>query len=313
MSGWTPTPEAWARLGARIRAERERQGLSRKELAELAGVSASSIQSAERGAVPKTRWPQSLSAIERAIGWAPGAMITVLEGGDAKPTSSLTTTAESLRTDIKVVESFDELPREVKRGLPEVLRFGQICVANGAPEWLGETYDNAVAALLRALYEPPADAARAYLMGSQGAVPGPGMTDALGRLSARVAELEGILERQGEQTPQQELGDALHAARRDADMSLEQVVLETAITAAVLQRMEAGDFDFYRAKQEGVGYLRKLAALYGVPPQPLVDMFRRVQNQPRHTPSDYGKQGVPYEGSAEERKRRHEAVAKKLL
>jgi transcriptional regulator with XRE-family HTH domain len=74
----------WGRLGSRIRAERERQGVSRKELAERAGVSAGSVQSAEKGAVPKGRWPQSLGAIERALGWVSGSMRSILEGGDVR-------------------------------------------------------------------------------------------------------------------------------------------------------------------------------------------------------------------------------------
>jgi transcriptional regulator with XRE-family HTH domain len=77
------TPEAWKRLGDRIRADRERQGLSRKKLANLANVSPGSVQSAEGGTV-RARWPQTLSAIERALGWAPGSMRSVLEGGDVE-------------------------------------------------------------------------------------------------------------------------------------------------------------------------------------------------------------------------------------
>ncbi|MFE2041639.1 helix-turn-helix domain-containing protein [Streptomyces sp. NPDC059477] len=73
---------AWERLGARIRADRERQGLSRKALAERAGVSVGSVQSAEKGIVPKGRWPQSLSAIEKALTWGPDSMRRILQGGD---------------------------------------------------------------------------------------------------------------------------------------------------------------------------------------------------------------------------------------
>jgi transcriptional regulator with XRE-family HTH domain len=77
------TPEAWERLGARIRAERERQGLSRKKLADLAGVSPGSVQSAEGGVI-RGRWPQTLSAIERALGWEPDSMRNVLAGGEVE-------------------------------------------------------------------------------------------------------------------------------------------------------------------------------------------------------------------------------------
>ncbi|MDX3507333.1 helix-turn-helix transcriptional regulator [Streptomyces caniscabiei] len=83
------TPEVWVHLGSRIRAERERQGMSRKVLAERAQVSPGSVQSAEKGLVPKGRWPQTLSAIENALGWAPGSMRSVLNGGEIEYQPSL--------------------------------------------------------------------------------------------------------------------------------------------------------------------------------------------------------------------------------
>lgn len=76
------SPEAWARLGAVIRKSREERGLSRKKLSELSGVSEKSIQLTEEGRVP-TRWPKSLHALEDALGWAPGSVMDVLDGGEA--------------------------------------------------------------------------------------------------------------------------------------------------------------------------------------------------------------------------------------
>lgn len=81
----TYSADAWARLGKRIRAERERAGLSRHELAELAGVSPGSVQSAENGKKPASRWPQSLSAIERGLGWAPESVQAILAGDEPTP------------------------------------------------------------------------------------------------------------------------------------------------------------------------------------------------------------------------------------
>lgn len=78
------TPDDWARLGARIRAERERQGLSRAALVERSGVAVGTIQNVEGQAVPKGRWPQSLGAIEKAFGWAPGSMKAILDGGEPR-------------------------------------------------------------------------------------------------------------------------------------------------------------------------------------------------------------------------------------
>ncbi|MFF5759647.1 helix-turn-helix domain-containing protein [Streptomyces longwoodensis] len=76
-------PEDWARLGAEIRWSRDRQGYSRKRLAEMSGVSEKSIQLTEEGRVP-TRWPKSLDAIEKALDWLPGTMIQVLNGVDVR-------------------------------------------------------------------------------------------------------------------------------------------------------------------------------------------------------------------------------------
>ncbi|WP_406199199.1 helix-turn-helix domain-containing protein [Streptomyces sp. NBC_01017] len=71
-------PEAWAKLGKTIREHREEAGYSRRALAEKAGVSEKSIQVAEEGRVPRGRMPQSLSRIGDALGWLPGAYISIL-------------------------------------------------------------------------------------------------------------------------------------------------------------------------------------------------------------------------------------------
>jgi transcriptional regulator with XRE-family HTH domain len=73
-------PEAWVKLGRTIRQHREEAGLSRRALAEKAGVSEKSIQVAEEGRVPRGRMPQSLSRIEEALGWGAGSSIAILKG-----------------------------------------------------------------------------------------------------------------------------------------------------------------------------------------------------------------------------------------
>lgn len=77
----TWSPEDWARLGDAIRKSRGEQGLSRKKLSELSGISEKSIQITEEGRVP-TRWPKSLDALEVALGWVPGLMMKILDGVD---------------------------------------------------------------------------------------------------------------------------------------------------------------------------------------------------------------------------------------
>lgn len=76
-------PEDWGRLGTQIRRSREEQGLSRKKLSERSGISEKSIQLTEEGRVP-TRWPKSLQALEEALGWAPGSVVDVLDGGSPR-------------------------------------------------------------------------------------------------------------------------------------------------------------------------------------------------------------------------------------
>lgn len=75
-------PDDWERLGTYIRAERESRGLSRRELALVSGISEKSIQLAEEGRVPKRRWPQSLNALEAALGWDRGGLKAILSGGE---------------------------------------------------------------------------------------------------------------------------------------------------------------------------------------------------------------------------------------
>jgi transcriptional regulator with XRE-family HTH domain len=103
------SPDDWKRLGVRIRAERESQRLSRRELSEVTGVSETTIQSAEEGRVPKGRWPQSLTAIERALGWAQGSVEAILDGNEprALPTGESAHPAESSSVAVPSTVYFD--------------------------------------------------------------------------------------------------------------------------------------------------------------------------------------------------------------
>lgn len=73
-------PEAWARLGRAIQRDRKLCGWTRAQLARAADVSTGAIQLAERGRVPRSRWPQTVASVERSLGWAPGTARAILKG-----------------------------------------------------------------------------------------------------------------------------------------------------------------------------------------------------------------------------------------
>ncbi|ONK09506.1 helix-turn-helix transcriptional regulator [Streptomyces sp. MP131-18] len=78
----------WARLAEAIRQARATRGWRQIDLADAAGVTESTIQNLEAGTRTYTRLPQSLKAIERALGWAPGSAVSIVDGGDPTPLSS---------------------------------------------------------------------------------------------------------------------------------------------------------------------------------------------------------------------------------
>ena len=75
----------WPRLAAAIKAAREARGMTQVELADAAGVVETTVQNLEDENRTYARTPPSLKHIERALGWAPGSVTAVLEGGE--PTS----------------------------------------------------------------------------------------------------------------------------------------------------------------------------------------------------------------------------------
>lgn len=73
-------PQAWAQLGAALARARQAQGLTQEEVAERAGCSTASVQSAEAGKVPKARMPYTVTQVATALGWPAGSVEAVLDG-----------------------------------------------------------------------------------------------------------------------------------------------------------------------------------------------------------------------------------------
>ncbi|MER6331828.1 helix-turn-helix transcriptional regulator [Streptomyces sp. NPDC001034] len=162
MAGVTQDPEAWARLGAKIRERREAMGLSRRQLSEAAGVSEKSIQTAEEGRMPRARWPQSLRLIENSLRWEAGSVERILEGGEPGGVHDLLSLFESepeqqapVQTETEFLaaaharsQALATLPNFLRKSLREVLMFGAHAVAFGADGELAARYEEALDALL---------------------------------------------------------------------------------------------------------------------------------------------------------------------
>lgn len=177
MADVTQDPEAWARLGVKIRERREAMGLSRRQLSQEAGVSEKSIQTAEEGRIPRARWPQSLRLIENALRWESGSMERILEGGEAESRLDLFSLMEEDSAIADQVSLFpdpgarrlEELAHEqgrempgpdtrgyalaqfppvLRKALPDVIDFGHKAVTHGADPEVAERYEEAVEALL---------------------------------------------------------------------------------------------------------------------------------------------------------------------
>lgn len=162
MADVTQDPEAWARLGAKIRERRESMGLSRRQLSVEAGVSEKSIQVAEEGRTPRARWPQSLRLIENALRWEPGSMSRILEGGapgevfdslslfevDAGQPVAGQAEQEFLAAAYARSRALAEFPRFLRKPLRTVLEFGHRAAGFGADEEAVMRYEEALEALL---------------------------------------------------------------------------------------------------------------------------------------------------------------------
>jgi transcriptional regulator with XRE-family HTH domain len=176
VAGVTQDPEAWARLGTKIRERRESLGWSRRTLSEEAGVSEKSIQVAEEGRTPRARWPQSLRLIERALRWEQESMQRILEGGEPEefldlfsvvdqdavarsrgqePLIPAVSAEEARPLEFDILASghgrstaLAALPKPFRSALVEVLHFGRRAASYGADPALVEEYERDVELLL---------------------------------------------------------------------------------------------------------------------------------------------------------------------
>ncbi len=168
MAAMTQDPEAWARLGVKIRERREALGMSRRQLSEEAAVSEKSIQVAEEGRTPRARWPQSLRFIESALRWQPGSMQNILDGGEPEPfleqellfplddgPEELPGVDDGFPSNHARSAALARLPRVMRADLESVFQFGRRAGNHGADYDLVEEYEQAVEALLGDLTSRP--------------------------------------------------------------------------------------------------------------------------------------------------------------
>lgn len=74
----------WVRLGARVAADRARQGHSAASFAASAGLSSTTIDSIEHAR--KESYDQgTIAVLEQALGWQQGSVLRVLAGLEPKP------------------------------------------------------------------------------------------------------------------------------------------------------------------------------------------------------------------------------------
>lgn len=71
----------WARVAEKVKTRREDAGLTQRQLAERAGTTDRYISAIER-AERDTYQQKMLRAIARALGWQPGSIDLILEGGE---------------------------------------------------------------------------------------------------------------------------------------------------------------------------------------------------------------------------------------
>lgn len=147
--------QAWKRLGNAIRADRERQGITRDELAARSlarGVSLTgrSIYTLEAGVAPKRRdKPPSLEPAVAALGWPRGAADRILDGED--PEAVLRPTAPQGA----VVTSGKVAARPTREGvlalLPQVYAFSRAASALGASVHLRDEFDELAQHLIESI------------------------------------------------------------------------------------------------------------------------------------------------------------------
>jgi transcriptional regulator with XRE-family HTH domain len=143
----THDPDVWAVLGRALRGDRERQGLTREQLAERVRerggrVSARSIGSLEAGVVPKRGTkPPSLESTASALGWRSGWTDRILAGEPAGDVLE----GQSVQPPVQTP------PRQrLFELLPTVYDFGRAAVETGAPAEARDEFEVAVRRLLDA-------------------------------------------------------------------------------------------------------------------------------------------------------------------
>ncbi|MER6821617.1 hypothetical protein ACPCJT_20405 [Streptomyces griseoincarnatus] len=155
----THDPEMWAVLGRALRSDRERQGLTREQLAERVRerggqISARSIGSLEAGVVPKRGTkPPSLEPTAAALGWGAGWTDRILAGEDP---------GAVLGGEMQVMARSEMTPHQLMLELlPDVYEFGRLAVQAGASAEARDRFEAAVQQLLAAV--PSGRAGRAGL------------------------------------------------------------------------------------------------------------------------------------------------------
>ncbi|MGH6655200.1 MAG: helix-turn-helix domain-containing protein, partial [Actinocrinis sp.] len=84
----------------------------------------------------------------------------------------------------------------------------------------------------------------------------------------------------GRRDPYRAIGEALRGARLDAGLTARQVGERTRITAEVLHRIEAGDFDQCGGDVYARGHIRAYAHAVGLDPEPLLARYGAIRLPP---------------------------------
>jgi hypothetical protein len=119
----------WTRLATYVRARRGQLGLTQATLAEQAGVSVKTINGIETRPTP--RRVDTMSGLERALGWASGSIEEILAGrpplwagavADTPPAPAVLVTGPGADHSIRrVVELMDEMPRDARLAIEQMI------------------------------------------------------------------------------------------------------------------------------------------------------------------------------------------------
>lgn len=156
------TEKRWPELAAAIKAAREARGLSQVALAELAGISESTVQNLEDPSRRPGRIPPSLAKVEPHLGWAEGSGVAILNGGEPTPARTVHNVSASLRggsdrlrgkLPLRIVdelESDDPLLDSAVIQLPGAKGVRMTVVVHGQPDASPEEIQEALLAWRRA-------------------------------------------------------------------------------------------------------------------------------------------------------------------